>query len=181
MIYSFFKEVPKEILETDRMNGATTYQEVAYVLLPLALPGIASTALLSIILSWNEAFWSLNLTTFDSYIEKQFEQQSESHWGICGVGLLKYDQKMQTVLQSQDGLYTLVERSSTEDTARVIGAITEYLLAPENSQAVINKLANEFCRIVTLTITEGGYYVIEGTGEFDVNHTNIQHDLQHPD
>ncbi len=66
MIYSFFKEVPKEILEADRMDGATTYQEVAYVLLPLALPGIASTALLSIILSWNEAFWSLNLTTFDA-------------------------------------------------------------------------------------------------------------------
>ena len=66
MIYSFFKEVPKEILEADRMDGATTYQEVAYVLLPLAMPGIASTALLSIILSWNEAFWSLNLTTFDA-------------------------------------------------------------------------------------------------------------------
>ncbi len=66
MIYSFFKEVPKEILEADRMDGATIYQEVAYVLLPLALPGIASTALLSIILSWNEAFWSLNLTTFDA-------------------------------------------------------------------------------------------------------------------
>ncbi|MEL7522605.1 MAG: carbohydrate ABC transporter permease, partial [Cyanobacteria bacterium J06553_1] len=66
MIYSFFKEVPKEILEADRMDGATTYQEVAYVLLPLALPGITSTALLSIILSWNEAFWSLNLTTFDA-------------------------------------------------------------------------------------------------------------------
>ena len=66
MIYSFFKEVPKEILEADRMDGATTYQEVVHVLLPLALPGIASTALLSIILSWNEAFWSLNLTTFDA-------------------------------------------------------------------------------------------------------------------
>ncbi|MEL6602132.1 MAG: carbohydrate ABC transporter permease [Cyanobacteria bacterium J06614_10] len=66
MIYSFFKEVPKEILEADRMDGATTYQEVAYVLMPLALPGIASTALLSVILSWNEAFWSLNLTTFDA-------------------------------------------------------------------------------------------------------------------
>ena len=66
MIYSFFKEVPKAILEADRMDGATTYQEVVYVLLPLALPGIASTALLSIILSWNEAFWSLNLTTFDA-------------------------------------------------------------------------------------------------------------------
>ncbi|MEM9503098.1 MAG: carbohydrate ABC transporter permease [Cyanobacteria bacterium P01_E01_bin.43] len=66
MIYSFFKEVPKEILEADRMDGASTYQEVVHVLLPLALPGIASTALLSIILSWNEAFWSLNLTTFDA-------------------------------------------------------------------------------------------------------------------
>lgn len=66
MIYSFFKEVPKEILEADRMDGASTFQELRHVLLPLALPGIASTALLSIILSWNEAFWSLNLTTFDA-------------------------------------------------------------------------------------------------------------------
>ena len=105
----------------------------------------------------------------------------ESQWGICGVGLLKYDQKMQTVLQSQDCLYTLVERSSKEDTARVIGSITAYLLAPENPQAVIDKLADAACRIVTLTITEGGYYVIEGTGEFDAAHANIQHDLQHPD
>jgi sorbitol/mannitol transport system permease protein len=66
MIYSFFKEVPKEILEADRMDGATTQQELVHVLLPLAVPGIASTALLSIILSWNEAFWSLNLTTADA-------------------------------------------------------------------------------------------------------------------
>jgi sorbitol/mannitol transport system permease protein len=66
MVYSFFKEVPKEILEADRMDGATTQQELLHVLLPLALPGIASTALLSIILSWNEAFWSLNLTTADA-------------------------------------------------------------------------------------------------------------------
>lgn len=66
MIYSFFKEVPKEILEADRMDGATTQQELLHVLVPLALPGIASTALLSIILSWNEAFWSLNLTTADA-------------------------------------------------------------------------------------------------------------------
>ena len=120
----------------------------------------------------------------DNYIEKQLasqsEQQPESHWGICGVGLLKYDQKMQTVLHSQDCLYTLVERSSKEDTARVVGAITEYLLAPENPQAVIDKLADAACRIVTLTITEGGYYVIEGTGEFDADRANIQHDLQHP-
>jgi sorbitol/mannitol transport system permease protein len=63
MIYTFFKDVPKEILEAGRMDGAKQQQELFYVLLPLALPGIASTGLLAIILSWNEAFWSLNLTT----------------------------------------------------------------------------------------------------------------------
>jgi sorbitol/mannitol transport system permease protein len=63
MIYTFFKDVPKEILEADRMDGANIRQEFFQVLLPLALPGIASTGLLAIILSWNEAFWSLNLTT----------------------------------------------------------------------------------------------------------------------
>lgn len=66
MIYSFFKDVPKDILEADRMDGANTRQELLHVLLTLALPGIASTALLSIILAWNEAFWSLNLTTADA-------------------------------------------------------------------------------------------------------------------
>ena len=62
MIYSFFKDVPKEILEAARMDGARPLQQVTMLLVPLALPGIASTALLSIILCWNEAFWSINLT-----------------------------------------------------------------------------------------------------------------------
>lgn len=63
MLYTFFKEVPKDILEAGRMDGAKPRQEVWMLLLPLSLPGITSTALLSIILCWNEAFWSLNLTT----------------------------------------------------------------------------------------------------------------------
>ena len=63
MLYTFFKEVPRDILEAGRMDGARPKQEVWLLLLPLSLPGIASTALLSIILCWNEAFWSLNLTT----------------------------------------------------------------------------------------------------------------------
>jgi polyol transport system permease protein len=62
MLFSFFKEVPHEILEAGRMDGARTREEIVHLLLPLALPGVASTALLAIILSWNEAFWSLNLT-----------------------------------------------------------------------------------------------------------------------
>jgi sorbitol/mannitol transport system permease protein len=62
MLYSFFKEVPHEILEAGRMDGAKVGAQIRHLLLPLTLPGIASTALLSIILCWNEAFWSLNLS-----------------------------------------------------------------------------------------------------------------------
>ncbi len=62
MLYTFFKEVPRDILEAARMDGANLRQELWLILLPLAIPGIASTGLLSVILTWNEAFWSLNLT-----------------------------------------------------------------------------------------------------------------------
>ncbi|MGA2985203.1 MAG: carbohydrate ABC transporter permease [Terriglobia bacterium] len=63
MLFSFFREVPAVILEASRMDGATEIEELVHVLLPLCTPGIAATSLLSIILCWNEAFWSLNLTT----------------------------------------------------------------------------------------------------------------------
>ncbi|WP_224366403.1 carbohydrate ABC transporter permease [Hyalangium versicolor] len=63
MIYTYFRDIPKDILEAARMDGATTSQEMIRVLLPVSRGGLASTALLSLILSWNEAFWSLNLTT----------------------------------------------------------------------------------------------------------------------
>ena len=62
MLFTFFKEVPGSILEASRIDGADTSQEIRHILLPLAVPGIASTSLLSVILCWNEAFWSLNLT-----------------------------------------------------------------------------------------------------------------------
>jgi sorbitol/mannitol transport system permease protein len=62
MLYTYFKEIPKDILEAARMDGASLKSEILYVLTPMALPGIASTILLNIILAWNEAFWTLNLT-----------------------------------------------------------------------------------------------------------------------
>ncbi|HEY9665036.1 MAG TPA: mannitol dehydrogenase family protein, partial [Allocoleopsis sp.] len=115
------------------------------------------------------------------YLDEYLHQHPRSDWGICGIGLLEFDQRMRDALQAQDCLYTLVERSPAGDHARVIGSITNYLFAPENRQAVIDALADPQCRIVTLTITEAGYYYIESTGEFDTNHPTIQHDLQHPD
>jgi len=66
MLYTYFKEIPVDILEAARMDGANLKSELIYVLAPMALPGIASTMLLNIILAWNEAFWTLNLTTVDA-------------------------------------------------------------------------------------------------------------------
>jgi sorbitol/mannitol transport system permease protein len=62
MLFTYFKEIPADILEASRMDGAVLWKEIVYILLPMAVPGIASTMLLNIILAWNEAFWTLNLT-----------------------------------------------------------------------------------------------------------------------
>ena len=62
MLFTYFREVPGEILEAARMDGAPLYAEIIHVLTPMAVPGIASTLLLNVILAWNEAFWTLNLT-----------------------------------------------------------------------------------------------------------------------
>ncbi|TNC73300.1 carbohydrate ABC transporter permease [Rubellimicrobium roseum] len=63
MLYTYFREIPGEILEAARMDGASLGREILYVLTPMAIPGIASTVLLNIILAWNEAFWTIVLTT----------------------------------------------------------------------------------------------------------------------
>ncbi|MBD0866228.1 MAG: carbohydrate ABC transporter permease [Rhodobacteraceae bacterium] len=66
MLYTYFKEIPGEILEAARMDGAALREEILYVLIPMAVPGIASTVLLNFILAWNEAFWTLNLTAVNA-------------------------------------------------------------------------------------------------------------------
>src|SRR5215468_8407630 len=66
MLFTYFKEIPGEILEAARMDGANLWREIVYVLTPMAIPGIASTLLLNVILAWNEAFWTLNLTTTEA-------------------------------------------------------------------------------------------------------------------
>ncbi|QPF89452.1 carbohydrate ABC transporter permease [Bradyrhizobium commune] len=63
MLFTYFKEIPRDILEAARMDGATIGRELVYVLTPMAIPGLASTMLLNLILAWNEAFWTLNLST----------------------------------------------------------------------------------------------------------------------
>lgn len=89
-------------------------------------------------------------------------------WAICGVGVLPSDIAMRDVLAAQENLYTLVTVSPNgQSDARVIGSIVEYLYAPDNPQAVVDKLTDPATRIVSLTITEGGYGINDATGEFD--------------
>jgi polyol transport system permease protein len=82
MLFTYFKEIPGEILEASRMDGATLWREIAYVLTPMAVPGIASTLLLNVILAWNEAFWTLNLTTTQAAPLTQFIASYSSPEGL---------------------------------------------------------------------------------------------------
>ncbi|MFI7669432.1 mannitol dehydrogenase family protein [Nocardia sp. NPDC049526] len=112
------------------------------------------------------------------YIDRLLEQGRATDWGICGVGVLPADRRMRDVLAAQDGLYTLsvTEPDGTWRT-RVIGSIIEYLYAPDDPEAVIEKLADPATRIVSLTITEGGYNFSATTGEFDAADPAIRADL----
>jgi sorbitol/mannitol transport system permease protein len=82
MLYTYFKEIPGEILEAARMDGASLRSEIIYVLTPMALPGIAATLLLNVILAWNEAFWTLQLTTHDAAPLTQFIASYSSPEGL---------------------------------------------------------------------------------------------------
>ncbi len=115
------------------------------------------------------------------YLDDLLELAGEARWGECGLGVLPSDARMRDALQDQDCLYTVVEKSAEGQSARVIGSIVEYLLAPANREAAIEKLAADDTRIVSLTVTEGGYFLDEGTRAFTPDHPEIQHDLLHPD
>jgi mannitol 2-dehydrogenase len=100
-------------------------------------------------------------------------------WGICGVGVMPADRQMKEALDAQGDLYTLVVKHSDGTyEPRVIGAITEYLFAPDDPEAVIQKLAAEATRIVSLTVTEGGYNIHDVTGDFDAANPDVVHDLE---
>ncbi|MCA1836091.1 MAG: mannitol dehydrogenase family protein [Actinobacteria bacterium] len=113
------------------------------------------------------------------YLDRLMDEGKALDWGICGVGVLPSDRRMRNTMEAQDCLYTLVVKhpdGSLEP--RVIGAIVQYLFAPDNPEAVIEKLADAQTRIVSLTVTEGGYNFHAVTGEFDASFPDVVHDLQ---
>ncbi|SNS83219.1 mannitol 2-dehydrogenase [Geodermatophilus saharensis] len=112
------------------------------------------------------------------YVDRLLEQGQAQDWGICGVGVLPSDRRTAEVMAAQDCLYTLVAKHAdgTYD-ARVVGSIVEYLLAPDDPEAVVEKMAAETTRIVSLTVTEGGYAIDPVTGEFDPTDVGVAGDL----
>src|SRR5580693_6787833 len=100
------------------------------------------------------------------YMDDLFHQGGDSHWGYCGVGLLKHDARIRDVFRAQDCLYRLVERSLEGDKARIVGSIVNFLFAPDDPQKVIDQMASPETRIISLTITEGGPPIDHSPREF---------------
>ena len=113
------------------------------------------------------------------YLDRLLNLGQSDDWAICGVGVLPGDARMQGVFADQDNLYTLLTKSpGGQAEARVIGAVHEFLYAPGDPEAVLAKLADPATRIVSLTVTEGGYSVSNATGQFEATAPDIQHDLE---
>ncbi len=114
------------------------------------------------------------------YLDDLMNGGKAQGWGICGVGLLGGDSAMRDALVPQDCLYTVMTRDAEGDRARVVGSMTRYLLAPDSPELVVAMLAAPQTRLVTLTITEGGYNTDFHAGEFNLSHPDVVHDLAHP-
>lgn len=108
------------------------------------------------------------------YLDDLMGRGYASEWGICGVGLLPEDARMRDALVPQDGLYTLLQRgTSAPMKARVVGSLVRYLFAPDDPEEVLGVLVAPKTRIVSLTITEGGYNVDRSTGRFRVDSASM--------
>jgi mannitol 2-dehydrogenase len=113
------------------------------------------------------------------YLDRLLRRGDDFEWGICGVGVLPSDAAMRDALRGQDFEYTLVERHPDGAApATRIGSIVDFLYAPDELEAVLERLADPATRIVSLTITEGGYNISDVTGEFDASNPAIVADAQ---
>jgi mannitol 2-dehydrogenase len=115
------------------------------------------------------------------YLDRLMNEGKALDWAICGMGVMPADARMRDVLTASDGLYTLVAKNpdGTRD-VRVIGSIVDYVYAPDDPAAAVERLADPAIRIVSLTITEGGYNFHHVTGEFRLDDPGVAADLADP-
>lgn len=115
------------------------------------------------------------------YINQLLEQEDQKNWGICGVSLLESDRKIVENLRRQDLEYTLtICGRNGQDEIQKIASLRELIWGIENPEAVVAKIAHPNIKIISLTITEGGYNLDKESQEFNLNDIKIKHDLQHP-
>jgi mannitol 2-dehydrogenase len=114
------------------------------------------------------------------YLDSLFNTGRGHEWAIIGAGVLPSDERMRQVLADQDFLTTVVEQSAGKSAARVTGAMIDFL-SPEDPAAIIQTLADPAIRIVSLTITEGGYFIDPATGVFDARNSSIVADAATPE
>jgi mannitol 2-dehydrogenase len=117
-----------------------------------------------------------------AYYLHQLRQLGEaSEWNICGIGLREADSNLHDIFKKQDHLYTLmVKHPDGKIEPEVIGSIIDFEMGTSNPESVIARMANADTRIVSLTITEGGYNFNPTTGDFNFDNPDIQHELQNP-
>ncbi len=114
------------------------------------------------------------------YADRLLEMGEDPSWGIAGIGVKPVDAAVRDALVPQGGRYTLVMKDSSSREARVVGSIVDYRLAPDDVEAAIERLAAPSTRIVSLTVTEGGYYNDPNTGEFMADEPDVAHDVANP-
>ena len=113
------------------------------------------------------------------YLDRLMNEGKALDWGICGVGVLPSDSAMRDAMAAQDCLFTLVVKHPDGTfEPRVIGSIVDYLFAPDDPDAVVERMADEQTRIVSLTVTEGGYNIHAVTGDFDAENPDVRRDLE---
>lgn len=113
------------------------------------------------------------------YTSLLLENEDQQKWGICGAMILPSDERLYKALKGQGGEYTLtVCGRNGEDTAYRLGALNELYWGIEEPEKIINKIADKDIKIITLTITEGGYNIEKATGAFILEDENIRHDLE---
>ena len=113
------------------------------------------------------------------YLDRLFELGEGQDWAIVGAGIMPFDADRRAAMAAQDWLSTVVEMADGHHAARVTGAMIDF--CEVDPKAVIARIADPAIRIVSLTITEGGYFIDAATGAFDSDHPDIQHDAAHPD
>jgi mannitol 2-dehydrogenase len=112
------------------------------------------------------------------YVDGLLNKGLAKDWGICGVGVMPGDKGMRDALVGQDWLYTLIlENPDGTTEPRVIGSIVDFRYAPDDPEAVVDLLADPATRIISLTVTEGGYNIRDDDGRFDADNPGVQHDL----